>query len=911
MNKNINIESNINTSLEKNFNLMNHLYDCIDHCSKFKDDNKLIEYILNYTGKLFGCDRCYIFERSGNRSFSNTFEWCNTGVESQRFQLQDEPAETFLGWFEELKSEKIVISRDVETIRKIFPLGYATVKSQNIKSLISVPLISNDNVVGFLGVDNPDENLMEPACMFIKTMGLYLSNHIDNRKLKKNLLLMSYHDELTGALNRHAFYDAKKNIIINNSLAVVFCDVTGLKVTNDYYGHEAGDKLITHWYNILDDVFSQFNIYRIGGDEFVILCPDIDKRHFSLLINNLSHKIRNDKNNLSVGYSWTDEKNIAIDKLISEADKNMYQDKEAYYNNINNSSESKALGNIRVSSMSNFDSFLKHNYFDINFFLESITSSNTPYYFYVGDMSSNIFYISNNMKEKFAFESNIVYDLLGEWYNRIYTEDEKNLYQKDIESIFNHKKEYHDMKYRVIDKDGNNLWIHCQGRIKWNPEKSKPLLFCGIVSHQEYDFIIDNVTNFPREGAALMKIKQLQLKKVDAYMIAFSFNRFKEINNIFGRTESNTIIKEISFNLRTSFGNNILFYRLDGIRFLALCKITDLSIDETIDQIKHIIDKTYEKYEISLINSSYIGYIKINNKDNPKQLIEKVIGTLEFVKNDSELNSAEYSEHIVQLAKKKSRLSFEIIKDIENDMNNFKILVQPIVSSNDSKIRAGEVLLRWKFEGEYLSPPDFINIVEKNNLMDKLGKWIIDRAFKFTKRVHSFDEKFVISLNISYPQLIEDHFFEYIENKIKEYGINPYTIVVELVETHFDYYPEKLKVFIDKCHSIGIRFSIDDFGVAYSSLSLLMKYSADLVKLDKSLISEASRSTDNEKIIQGIVLLCNNSGKKVCIEGVEDESDLKIAKKIQCDYMQGYYFYRPLEINEFFSEIVNQDEDDK
>ena len=121
-----------------------------------------------------------------------------------------------------------------------------------------------------------------------------------------------------------------------------------------------------------------------------------------------------------------------------------------------------------------------------------------------------------------------------------------------------------------------------------------------------------------------------------------------------------------------------------------------------------------------------------------------------------------------------------------------------------------------------------------------------------------------------------------------------------MTETHYDEAPAKVRQFVENCRELGIRVAIDDFGDGYASLAFLIKYPAAVVKLDRSLINEMAASDDNINFIASIVYACHRFGKKVCAEGVETEEEFSVIKASGCDLIQGYYFYRPLELKNFY-----------
>lgn len=146
-------------------------------------------------------------------------------------------------WIKEFEENNIVVINDLEEIRTKYPAAYATLKPQDISTLAVGSIVVEDKIVGFIGVDNPDPNMMSMIMSLIKVIGYFTSSLLKRRDLLKLLNKLSYYDQLTGALNRNAIARFSKNFN-EDSLGVIFCDITGLKRVNDSLGHAAGDKLI-------------------------------------------------------------------------------------------------------------------------------------------------------------------------------------------------------------------------------------------------------------------------------------------------------------------------------------------------------------------------------------------------------------------------------------------------------------------------------------------------------------------------------------------------------------------------------------------------------------------------------------------------------------------------------------------
>ena len=150
-------------------------------------------------------------------------------------------------------------------------------------------------------------------------------------------------------------------------------------------------------------------------------------------------------------------------------------------------------------------------------------------------------------------------------------------------------------------------------------------------------------------------------------------------------------------------------------------------------------------------------------------------------------------------------------------------------------------------------------------------------------------------------QLMEESFLPFLQQTMENYGISGKNLLIELTETHFDEMPDHLEKCIRQCEQKGIQFVLDDFGQAYSSLQLLLQYPAKLIKLDRNLTREITSSSKKLNFIISVICACHQLGKKVCIEGVETAEELEMVRQTTCDYIQGFYFYKPMELDDLFA----------
>lgn len=297
-----------------------------------KTPDRGINVLLEYLGKALQADRTYIFERNDRGNDDNTYEWVAAGASSEKATLQDLPAEVNAHWYNAFRKDEIIVIRDVEEIREEDPLQYENLKRQNISTLVGIPLYEKGVAIGFYGVDNPPRHLLSYSADILQIMGHFIISLLRSRNLIAQLREMSSHDRLTGFGNRYALDDYAATLDGRGSLGVVFCDITGLKGVNDTRGHTEGDMLILRACDCLKKAFGGCSLFRIGGDEFLVLCRGIERADLMDRITNLKEKLQESDVIMALGIAWYESCFTSnIDKLMIEAEMRMYRDKAAYY----------------------------------------------------------------------------------------------------------------------------------------------------------------------------------------------------------------------------------------------------------------------------------------------------------------------------------------------------------------------------------------------------------------------------------------------------------------------------------------------------------------------------------------------------------------------------------------------------
>lgn len=298
-----------------------------------EDMEQGIDHLLEDLGKYMDAERVYIFENY-EKCITNTFEWCKEGVTPQIDNLQEVEKDEICHWIGELEKGKEILIRDIEEIADCWEGEYRLLKMQNIKSCIEAPIILDNKLIGFIGVDNAPMEISQIIRRLLSTVGYFVALCMKNQENKRLLEGMGYSDQMTGCANRNAYIkemEMLKKQGKTRSLGICICDLNGLKLINDTGGHAAGDEAICDLAGGLISIFGSQNVYRIGGDEFAILLPDAAEEELERQV----YRIREDAFpkwgvSVSVGYAWQ-KRCRKPEELVKIADQRMYEEKKQYY----------------------------------------------------------------------------------------------------------------------------------------------------------------------------------------------------------------------------------------------------------------------------------------------------------------------------------------------------------------------------------------------------------------------------------------------------------------------------------------------------------------------------------------------------------------------------------------------------
>ena len=296
--------------------------------------DQTINAVLTQIGEFLVSDRAYVFEIK-DELMNNTHEWTAPGISPQLEKLQQLDLSLISDWLPFFEKNDCIIIDDVEQLQKTNPAAYATLHAQEITSLIAAPIFLDNKLAGYIGIDNYDSEKIKNSSYLLLSMSIFLSYAIRHRNHVDMLHRLSYHDLLTNALNRNAFMDVLSQFRPGQyaSAGIIYIDINGMKEINDFYGHHQGDKILITTVAKVFNLFKPDDLFRIGGDEFVIITYDLTETDFYEkfnLLRNIFCKKTNLPFSIATGSCWVKSPSD-LNSLLQQADSAMYTDKKKFY----------------------------------------------------------------------------------------------------------------------------------------------------------------------------------------------------------------------------------------------------------------------------------------------------------------------------------------------------------------------------------------------------------------------------------------------------------------------------------------------------------------------------------------------------------------------------------------------------
>jgi diguanylate cyclase (GGDEF)-like protein len=396
-------------------------------------------------------------------------------------------------------------------------------------------------------------------------------------------------------------------------------------------------------------------------------------------------------------------------------------------------------------------------------------------------------------------------------------------------------------------------------------------------------------------------------------LVCFSPNRMEMINDSLGHHAGDIVIQAIANRLKAIATH--ASHLIHDTQFVITISRKDtfnilmypLEIDGAENKLKmlfSILDEPFYLTDRGVKLTASLG-VSFYPKDGDNTAIllanadAAMLNAKQFGGNRFEFYRAEINS---QLPK---QLALESDLDEAIKLNQLQVYYQPLVDLKTGRIAGSEALIRWLHPVHgFISPINFIPLAEETGLIVPIGAWILREACRQTLVWQQMGfTGLKVAVNVSGKQLTNDNFINTIKDALMVTEFDPKYLELEITETAI--LDEKITTIIKEFTNMGIGLAVDDFGTGYSGLSYLKRFSIDKLKIDQSFVRDIPGNNDSITIVSAILAMARELNVKSLAEGVETEEQLRFLQSKGCDYIQGYYFSKPLEASYFTQLLLN------
>lgn len=435
------------------------------------------------------------------------------------------------------------------------------------------------------------------------------------------------------------------------------------------------------------------------------------------------------------------------------------------------------------------------------------------------------------------------------------------------------------------------------------------LLFVALLI-QSPEQVISSATGLNKITRYMDDVRNSLDNGLDITVVMITMENDKTLRGILGVEEYHKLLREISEDFlewSRPYGYDVEWYYLGTGMFR--CVMNQRIKDQAENFAERINEKLKKGYKY---NDMFINLLPIICITRCPQDIEDVDSVMRF---GGELAEHEYTGRVLYARDIYNKERYDLMRDMDMILdkafaeNRFEVYYQPIYSIHSGKYNSAEALLRLNDDVYgYISPEIFIPAAEENGMIHKIGKFVLEEVCRFIA-----GEKFknlgleYVEVNLSVIQCMSSELSEDVRAVMERYGVSNEQINLEITETAAAYAQTTMMDNINSLTDYGIAFSLDDFGTGYSNMKRIASMPFAIVKLDKTF---ADIDTDDKmmKVVKNTISMVKDMNMKIVVEGVETEESLKEFSNLGVNYIQGYYFSRPLPQDKFISEVkrVNQ-----
>ena len=731
-------------------------------------------------------------------------------------------------------------------------------------------------------------------------------------------------DALTGVRNSTAFSQAKQRLTEQiesyeiSEFAIVICDINDLKYVNDTIGHQAGDELIRKACRIICNTFNHSAVFRIGGDEFAVICQGQDYKNISRLLEKMNESNMS-SNDVTIAFGMTRFcLGDSVDDVFKSADEEMYKHKA-----ILKSSRSTRYGSSNSSvAKYEFPPELKIAY-------ESSPLS-FVYYQNINDKAVPVLASEGFCRNTGMPRERVLDWLQGEMFERMHRDDVGIVSQ--VSDDFLHQRSPYDIIFRCKldtpgkDASGKDTYAIIHGIGKWQTmpdgmqlavitysnltlsQENNIQEFEAYMRRRQDSFYTDGLTGLPNtkylEDFGEEKIEIIRSEQKIPNVVYVDIYSMQSYNNQYGYQEGDNLIR-LTAEVLTRYFPNALVVRDSDDHFIL---ITDIESPEKLEKQLYKVNRFIRRRAHGNTSGIRCGVCAIEKDVALNRTIDRAMRALKRIENDMnrdvEFFSATSNEQYL--------LDRYIIENFDKAIKNGWIrgFYQAINRVDSHKIAAFEYLARWiDPERGIIGPNAFIPVLIKYHQLYKLDLYMFEQACKEVAIRYENGLPLVpVSINFSRQDFDHVDIVSEMNRLYDKYNMEKYVdksyFIIEITEQDIESGSDAFKEQLIKIKENNYMLWLDDFGSGYSAISSFAQYEFDLIKFDMELVKHLDdKDGVNQILLTGLVGIAKKLGIHTLIEGVETEEHISFVKSINCELAQGYYFYKPLSLDEILQRV--------
>lgn len=465
--------------------------------------------------------------------------------------------------------------------------------------------------------------------------------------------------------------------------------------------------------------------------------------------------------------------------------------------------------------------------------------------------------------------------------------------------------------------DRNERWYEAYyTKIKW--VDGNQVMLCALyditekkvyqkkIEQQAYtDFLTGLYNRMCCERDLAKYVDEAYKRKMQGALLYLDLDDFKHINDALGHQYGDILLKSISESLGRIKGIERTCYRMGGDEFVIIVPPhAYLYFDEIVEEIKEVFAKPWYLKDTDYYCTMSMGMVVFPDAGNEvHDLIKKADIAMYEAKKHGKNRVAKYSDNIESKSSKRLDMEKNMRDATTTGYKEFEVFFQPIidVQKEGMPCTGAEALIRWNStELGFLPPSEFVPLAEYLGLINPIGNHVLKEACRFCKEWNDNGyPDYKVNVNLSVVQLLQADIVEKVEETIKEVGINPQNLTLEVTESLAINDMDRMKQILGKIKKLGVRIALDDFGTGYSSLNHIREIPFDVIKVDQSFIRDLEKDEYAKSFIKMVAELAEAIGVNLCVEGVETQSQYEMLSKMRVGLVQGYYFDRPMSRMDF------------